>query len=54
MFDLTQFLKVVEELVFEFPTLVVMYGFWESKSKDKVIKQLSAAVLADLSRVAYA
>ena len=36
MFNPTEFLKVVEELVFEFSTLVMMDGFWESKSHDKV------------------
>ena len=50
----TQFLEVVEELVFKLATLVVVNGLWESKSHDKVIVQFTAAVLADLSRVAYA
>lgn len=45
MFDPTQFLKVVEELVFEFSTLVRIYGFWESKSHDKVIVQFISSGL---------
>ena len=35
----TQFLEVVEELVFKLATLVLVNGLWESKSHDKVIVQ---------------
>jgi len=45
MFDPTQFLKVVEELVFELSTLVVMYGFREYKSHEKVIVQFISSGL---------
>ena len=37
MSDLTQFLEVVEELVFEFSSLVMVNRFWKPKSHDKVI-----------------
>ena len=48
MSDPIQFLKVVEELVFEFSTLVMVNGFWKPKSHNKVIVQFISSSLGGL------
>lgn len=48
MFDPTQFLKVVEEFVFELSALVMMNGSWKPKSHDKVIIQFVGSGLRRL------
>ena len=48
MSDPAQFLKVVEELVFNFSTLVMVNGFWKPKSHDKVIIQFISSSLGGL------